>query len=66
LWVVRCRQTSQVLSWRISEGRFFHAAKKLMQDALSVAGTDLNSSLLMGFISTQQQSIKQWAGIGKN
>jgi transposase-like protein/DNA-directed RNA polymerase subunit RPC12/RpoP len=39
LWIVRCRETGQVLSWHISEGRFFKDAKKLMKDALSVAGT---------------------------
>jgi transposase-like protein len=38
LWIVRCRETGQVLSWRISKGRFFKDAKKLMQDALKVAG----------------------------
>ena len=31
--------TGHVLSWRISKGRFFEDAKKLMQDALYVAGT---------------------------
>jgi len=39
LWIVRCRKTGQVLAWRITKGRFFKDAKKLMQDALSVAGT---------------------------
>jgi len=39
LWIVRCRETSMVLSWRITKGRFFEDAKKLMQDALNVAGT---------------------------
>ena len=39
LWIVRCRETSQVLSWRITKGRFFKDAKHLMQDALNVAGT---------------------------
>jgi len=39
LWIVRCRQTSQVLSWRISKGRFYEDAKKLMHDALNIAGT---------------------------
>ena len=39
LWIVRCRETGHVLSWRISKGRFFEDAKKLMQDALYVAGT---------------------------
>jgi transposase-like protein len=38
LWIVRCRQTKQVMSWHISTGRFFKNAKKLMQDALQVAG----------------------------
>ena len=38
LWIVRCRQTSQILAWRISKGRFFHVAKKLVQDAIYVAG----------------------------
>ena len=36
LWIVRCRQTKQVLAWHISKGRFFKDAKKLMQDALRV------------------------------
>ena len=39
LWIVRCRETGNVLSWRITEGRFFKDAKGLMQDALNVAGT---------------------------
>ena len=39
LWIVRCRETGNVLSWRITEGRFFEDAKGLMQDALNVAGT---------------------------
>ena len=39
LWIVRCRKTNQILSWLISKGRFFEHAKKLMQDALHVAGT---------------------------
>ncbi|MBU1111674.1 MAG: DDE-type integrase/transposase/recombinase [Nanoarchaeota archaeon] len=39
LWVVRCRDTGNVLSWRITQGRFFKDAKGLMQDALNVAGT---------------------------
>jgi transposase-like protein len=39
LWIVRCRETGNVLSWRITKGRFFKDAKKLMQDALNVAGT---------------------------
>lgn len=38
LWIVRCRDTGDVLSWRITKGRFFKDAKKLMQDALNVAG----------------------------
>jgi len=38
LWIVRCRNTSNVLSWRITKGRFFKDAKGLMQDALNVAG----------------------------
>ena len=39
LWIVRCRETGNVLSWRITRGRFFKDAKGLMQDALNVAGT---------------------------
>jgi len=39
LWIVRCRKTGQVLAWRITKGRFFKDAKKLMKDALSVAST---------------------------
>ena len=39
LWVARCRNTSKVLSWRITKGRFFKDAKGLMQDALNVSGT---------------------------
>ncbi|MFH1275810.1 MAG: DDE-type integrase/transposase/recombinase [Candidatus Woesearchaeota archaeon] len=39
LWIVRCRETGDVLSWRITKGRFFKDAKNLMQDALNVAGT---------------------------
>lgn len=39
LWIVRCRETGNVLSWRITKGRFFKDAKNLMQDALNVAGT---------------------------
>ena len=39
LWIVRCRQTSQVLAWHISKGRFFKDAKFLMQKALHVAGS---------------------------
>ncbi len=39
LWIVRCRETGNVLSWRITKGRFFKDAKSLMQDALNVAGT---------------------------
>ena len=38
LWIVRCRETGQVLSWRITKGRFFKDAKNLMRDALNVAG----------------------------
>ena len=38
LWAVRCRETGNVLAWRISKGRFFKDAKKLMQDALHTAG----------------------------
>ena len=38
LWIVRCRETSQVLSWHISKKRLFKYAKKVMQDALLVAG----------------------------
>lgn len=39
LWIVRCRDTGNVLSWRITKGRFFKDAKNLMLDALNVAGT---------------------------
>ena len=39
LWIVRCRERGEVLSWRITPGRFFKDAKGLMQDALNVAGT---------------------------
>jgi transposase-like protein len=38
LWIVRCRETGDVLAWQISKGRFFNNAKKLFQDALVVAG----------------------------
>jgi transposase-like protein len=38
LWIVRCRETSQVLSWHISEIHTYEDAKKVMQDALDVAG----------------------------
>ncbi len=38
LWIVRCKQTKQVLSWHISKGRFYSDARKLMRDALHVAG----------------------------
>ena len=38
LWVVRCRETGDVLSWHISTGRSYFDAKKLMHDALNVAG----------------------------
>lgn len=38
LWIVRCRETSQVLSWLITKGRFFNHARKLIQDALHIAG----------------------------
>ena len=38
LWVVRCRETGNVLAWSISKGRFFKDAKKLMQDALHTTG----------------------------
>lgn len=39
LWVVFCEDTHQVLSWHISEGRFFKDAKKVIYNALQVAGT---------------------------
>ena len=39
LWVVYCRDTRQVLSWHISKGRFFKDAKRVLKDALLVAGT---------------------------
>ena len=39
LWILRCRETGNVLSWRITKSRFFEDAKGLMQDALNVAGT---------------------------
>ena len=39
LWIIRCRETGNVLSWRITKGRFFKDAKGLMRDALKVAGT---------------------------
>jgi transposase-like protein len=38
LWIVRCRDTGEVLSWLISKGRFFKHAKKLFEDALEVTG----------------------------
>ena len=38
LWIVRCRKTKTVLSWRISKTRTFIEAKKLISDALAVAG----------------------------
>jgi transposase-like protein/DNA-directed RNA polymerase subunit RPC12/RpoP len=37
LWIVRCRETGQVLAWRISEKRTYTEAKQLMEDALNVA-----------------------------
>ena len=37
LWIVRCRDTGNVLSWRITKSRFFKDAKNLMRDALNVA-----------------------------
>ncbi len=39
LWIVYCEFTSQVLAWHISKGRFFKDAKKVLQQALEVAGT---------------------------
>lgn len=42
LWIVRCRQTKQVLAWNITKGRFFEDAKKVLKDALYVAGTRPN------------------------
>jgi len=40
LWIVQCRETKQILAWRITgRGRFFKDAKALFQDALRVAGT---------------------------
>tara|TARA_Y100000310_G_C20522192_1_gene734220 strand:- start:183 stop:956 length:774 start_codon:yes stop_codon:yes gene_type:complete len=38
LWIVRCRETSHVLSWHISKIHTYEDAKKVMQDALDVAG----------------------------
>jgi len=38
LWVVYCRDTKQVLSWHISEKHLLKHAKKVMRDALKVAG----------------------------
>lgn len=39
LWIVYCADTRHVLSWHISKGRFFNDAKKVLVDALQVAGT---------------------------
>lgn len=38
LWIVYCRDTKQVLAWHISKGRFFADAKRVLADALQVAG----------------------------
>jgi len=38
LWIVRCRETKEVLAWHISEGRFFKDARLVMQKALDTAG----------------------------
>jgi len=38
LWIVYCRDTRQVLAWHISKGRFFEDAKRVLSDALQVAG----------------------------
>jgi transposase-like protein len=38
LWVVYCKETKQVLSWLISEGRFFKHAKAVLLKAKQAAG----------------------------
>ena len=38
LWIVYCADTKQVLAWHISKGRFFEDAKRVLKDALQVAG----------------------------
>jgi len=38
LWIVYCADTKQVLAWHISKGRFFDDAKKVLKEALQVAG----------------------------
>jgi len=38
LWIIYCANTKQVLSWRISYGRFFEDAKKLFKQAMEIAG----------------------------
>jgi transposase-like protein/DNA-directed RNA polymerase subunit RPC12/RpoP len=38
LWIVYCADTKQVLAWNLTKTRLFKDAKKLMQDALHVAG----------------------------
>ena len=39
LWIVYCADTKRILAWHISEGRFFEDAKRVLSDALQVAGT---------------------------
>jgi len=38
LWIVYCRDTKQVLSWRVSRSRTLADAKRVLSDALRVAG----------------------------
>ena len=38
LWIVFCADTKQVLAWHISKKRLFKEAKKVLSDALKVAG----------------------------
>jgi len=38
LWIVRCRESGEVLAWHISKGRFFKDAKYVLKKALEIAG----------------------------
>lgn len=38
LWIVYCTNTKHVLAWHLSAGRFFEDAKRVLADALQVAG----------------------------
>ncbi len=47
LWIIRCRETSQVLCWRISKIHTFDDTKKVMQEALNIC---LSLLILFGFL----------------